>query len=594
MDLIASIARTLNEAFPLSGRMLWCPFGVLTTCSYLPRVRSRCERPWALLCYAFGVLIGGAAITVGAKLLRWNTAAILSIVSGFALLVGMPTSVVPAAEGQEGGVPKPRRSALAMRQRAYLVQIEVAFQPLPELDAGFRKEFCEELRGGVERVYGAQWSVSVSEGGSVSLAAADGLERLSALDLLEGGDESDKRIFLVVARAGGKLTVSGREWDAASRRLSTTDVESTWERRTLGDAAIILLGRLFRPLLAVVDVQDNDVTLQLQAGDFPPTDPDRPAVRRGDVIVPFFRYLDRQGDVRQIQSLPWTYLVIEESAGPTVTARLATGLRSPLGTKRRVGVELLAIAVRPQHRDSALTLVRRGALQRPLAGHQVVVTARNPNDMVEPEEKKGAEAGAAQGVAAPAAEREPNVVRRLLTNRAGTALVPVEAEQPVVWLSVFSGQSVLARVPFVPGIEPKATLELPDDSLRLSVEGQLDLVKGRLIDTVAHRAVLVSRARALGRAGEWKSVEPLLVEIQEMPGVEAFTREVSAIRTLAADEAHARGDRAAEARIRQLANDTTELVRRYLDADRLASLKEELRELREVEKEGEKAAAPRR
>ena len=46
---------------------------------------------------------------------------------------------------------------------------------------------------------------------------------------------------------------------------------------------------------------------------------------------------------------------------------------------------------------------------------------------------------------------------------------------PTVWLYVYSGKALLARVPYAPGLRPVETVELPDDSIRLRVEGELDL-----------------------------------------------------------------------------------------------------------------------
>jgi hypothetical protein len=49
---------------------------------------------------------------------------------------------------------------------------------------------------------------------------------------------------------------------------------------------------------------------------------------------------------------------------------------------------------------------------------------------------------------------------------------------------VRSGQHLLARLPFVPGLTQTLSADLPDDSVRLSVEGSVSLIQADLVDLV--------------------------------------------------------------------------------------------------------------
>ncbi len=444
------------------------------------------------------------------------------------------TSPVQPAAGQA----EPRASSVALRRRPYTLRVVTTFA------------------GGT----GAEQALWLSPAG------AEGLRRLTADTLPDGVKSSDRVAVVAWDRLGSKTVATIRTWDALSRRLGPTISAETFDPRSAGALAADLVLRQFQPGLSIDAVADNAVTLTLQAGEYPTGDPDRPQVRPGDLLQPIFRYLDRGQAVRRIDIVPFTYLVVESVDGPKVGARLITALRAPLGTNRRRGVELWAIGIRPELPGSVLRLTPRGAPDRPLAGCRVLASHNAPG------------AAKPEGDDAPA-EPPP---RRLMTDRSGRLTIPCDAE-PLVWLAVLSGDLVLARVPFVPGLDANVSLELPDDSIRLLAERDIDLLKGRLVEAVARRAILVGRIRSQAKLGEWASVDKLLVELDTHPGIPEFERQLMTIRVPAVEAARSRKDRLTETRVTQLASETQALIRRYLDADRTAQLREELRELRQLD-----------
>jgi hypothetical protein len=213
-------------------------------------------------------------------------------------------------------------------------------------------------------------------------------------------------------------------------------------------------------------------------------------------------------------------------------------------------------------------LVPRNNPSKPLAGHQVDVV---PKLKVKDE---------------PASEPAT-----LYTNRGGSALISAAPELPVVWLYVHSGSNLLARVPFVPGLEPEQTLELPDDTLRLSVEGEIAVLRARLIDTVAKRAVTMARAKQFANAGDWKNAPAQLAELEKLPTAKEYQAQLTAIRVSAVERAQQLRDRAAESRINKLCTETSQTITQYLDPDKIRQLKEELNELRKLDN-ADKASLP--
>jgi hypothetical protein len=183
--------------------------------------------------------------------------------------------------------------------------------------------------------------------------------------------------------------------------------------------------------------------------------------------------------------------------------------------------------------------------------------------------------------------------RILVTDRNGQVTL-AGATQPLekpLWLFVRSGQNLLARVPIVPGIRADEVLELPDDTLRLEVEGQVAQLQSELVDTVARRAVVAAMARNRAKSRQWTEVDEFLKKLQTMPGATAFAADLSAIRLNSIKTARSHKDKATELRIQKLCDETAELIRNYLDDDKVRELQEEIVELKKVAAEDAAAEA---
>ena len=137
------------------------------------------------------------------------------------------------------------------------------------------------------------------------------------------------------------------------------------------DAILQTLLSAFAPLAQVEDVSGNKVTLRLCAASVPTRDPAALAAPEMCIYRPVVRINDRGGKPRRIVPLDWTYLIADQLDGPLATARLVTGLHSPLAGRRRGRTEQLALAMHPP--DAATTLELRSADKkaRPLVGYRI-------------------------------------------------------------------------------------------------------------------------------------------------------------------------------------------------------------------------------
>ncbi len=137
---------------------------------------------------------------------------------------------------------------------------------------------------------------------------------------------------------------------------------------------------------------------------------------------------------------------------------------------------------------------------------------------------------------------------------------------------------LLARVPYAPGMMPADTVKLPDDSLRLGVEGELYLFRDELVDMVARRAVFKGMARKAATNGETDQLEAALKKIEGLKGKRNFDSDLNTVRVPAIDKAKALRNRSAERNIEKLCKAMGESLAEFFKTEK------QLKEMDEIEK----------
>jgi hypothetical protein len=476
-----------------------------------------------------------------------------------------------AAQGRQQAAakqPAAKPAPVPLEQRPYRVRISVAFSGSTALLPPFRRRIMDSLRATVERGYGRMFRADFETNGWISPPSQLGLQRLEARHMLErfrgafdvNVNGYDKVFLLTIAADGPRFTICGREWDARSQRLTPVEAVETYQRREVGMKAFSLLPRLFRPVLQVDSVKPRKVELRLQGAIFPPVDPALAQLRNTDVVIPYFRYADKNDVVRRIQFLPWTYVAIDSVNGAySVGSVISPYFSNPLGSGRRRNVQILASRVRPRTASSRLKMVYQTDESIPLIGYNVQLVAKR---YLRDDASK------------------PPVTQ--FSGRDGYVHIPVDPDEPVVWVYVYSGSALLARVPYVPGITTDETIPLPDDSIRLAVEGEVDLLRGNLIDTVARRATLMALAKMADENGKLKPAQRRKIidekfrELYRLRGREKFQTDLAAIREPALVQARRLKNKFAERRIQKLCDDTAKLIEHYLDMEPVRKFRREL------------------
>ncbi len=445
--------------------------------------------------------------------------------------------------------------------RPYRVQISIAYGNESSLNVRFRSRLQAELTARMAGVVGPYWQFEVTTNDSLLPATDRALERQGDDPLKHRFEQSDfdKVIWLSLVDEQ-TLMLAGWEWDQSSQSRSPMLQRQVLDRRLVTDVTCDLLFDLFRPLARIDATEEGIAEIRARGGELMGPTSVGVLLQPDDLLTPHYRYLSREGDVRNVQAVPWTYLRVQDLARSRATCAIETAFTTALtGNRRRV--ELMAIRARPVYDKTELRLAPRTNPNLPLVGVRARVYDQLPTE----------------------ADPDPPVAE-FMTNRDGIMTVPTNFDRPLRRLLVHSGGAVLASLPLVTGLERHVTLEVPDDTPRLEVEGNLAIIQGELIDLVSRRSVMLARALALARSENWDESDALMQAVDALSSDSTFKSKIIAVQVPGVEKAQANRDTSAEKRINKMAKDLEELVDRYLVPTPVRDVKAEIKELRAISK----------
>ncbi len=441
--------------------------------------------------------------------------------------------------------------------RPYSVAVEVTLTPSATLTASSRQQFLQGLANRLQDDLGAMWEFTLIASSPAGAMPAPRLigethdtARLQWLD-----HPAEKVIPLAVSHSRGEWSFVAREWDRASETLGPACTGAAIDDRLAVPAAANVVKRAFRTLAQVDAAAGRQITVRLRAGELIPPDDTALPLGPGTFLSPFVRAMNRKGELQKVHAIPWTLLRVEEVDRARAEVLAFSVFPAPVGvTKKRL--ESLAIETRPTHPETSLQFVPRTNKGNPVAAARVEIVDRlsAPND--------------------------PEVERVVLrTDRHGRVAVPADPVPAVRYAVISSGTAILARVPFLPGVEPELTVEVNDDSPRLSAEGEVSLLEADLIEMVARRKVLLLRAENASKAGKVDDVKALVAELRSLPTQPQFQQRIDLSRTTAVEGARAKKDQVAEARIRKMYAALAEASKTHLDDDKFQEVLKDLEDV---------------
>jgi len=400
------------------------------------------------------------------------------------------------------------------------------------------------------------------------------------LDLTRPEHLADTEIELQLRHVDGVYLITSRYW------LRLTDSWADGPTFEIQNESLVprYLARaatsLQQPLLHIQDVDADRCSGVVAGGErIAPESPSGTGLITGDLLQPLLIYTNRNGELVRRQSIPWTYLQVQNLRRGQATADIASAFRAPLPAARR-RVEIFAVRV-PSFTDTTSLLVRRrGQTERPYPLAQVYISPWNSTP-ADSDETTDAE--------------QPPPSFNLTCNRNGrveleTADLLAALGTSLVKIEVLSGDSVVARVPWAVGSSSELELSVPDDTARLTAIESLDQVETDLLRVAAKRATLLAALRQLADQARDVDASPLWTELVSLPGSDQFARRITLIRVSAVEALTKLGNRTAARQVEKACETTSLLVNKHLANGDLEELKQRLN-LDEFTKQQAAAAA---
>jgi len=272
--------------------------------------------------------------------------------------------------------PPARSQEMVWELTPYRVRLIVAAAQAPGLAAGFQRQFARDVAERLSGLLGGYWDLATAEPtDALRYPMLEDLGSLTTQQLIDEDREAleyDKVMLVAVQPTVDGHQLTARELDIRTRLFSWPVRLAVRNEAKLCDAAVTAVWRAFAPLAEVLPMEEDGVVrLRLRAAGLAPHDPALAPLAEGDLFRPIVRRNDRDGRLRGVFIIPWTFLTVQQVSGPIAACELHTGLRSPLSGRRRGRTQNLALKVIPPDRGTLLVVRSRTAPYEPLAGYDV-------------------------------------------------------------------------------------------------------------------------------------------------------------------------------------------------------------------------------
>ncbi len=477
--------------------------------------------------------------------------------------------LLPAVSGEDAARPGPAPAAPAatpapaapeaIDRQPYRIELHLAFDPSARIDGARRTALLKEWLAQVRRFVGPPWIVTVAAQPS-PLASGD-LEALEPEAFARFHTSFDKIWLVRIASAltGSGLEFSGREYDAATRRLGPLQKHTAF---VLADAPRALLQfalELFSPTALITGQEGGRALLLVRGGSILPASELGRVASRGMVFFPV-RLITMRDQSIAVRRIAFSYLLVEEANGAVARCAIVSALRDPLTQRVARPNTLAAIGIKPGNNTLRLRFISRND-KSPAAGYTLY--ARTVPD------------GLPQDLG--------------MTDRGGRiALRPGFAQGLVVLRLVAGTSEPLVEFPIMPG-ESGDEREIPIDPKPLSIafQVQLDALRDEVIDLVAQRSRLEKRLEARLQGEDYDGVAEGLKEFALLPTRELFAERLNKLKDEATRQQAESRTPVLSKNLQAQFSELQALIDRYLENDAFQSYTEALER-----KSAERGGAP--
>lgn len=436
-------------------------------------------------------------------------------------------------------------------------------------------------------------------------------------------NNSDKLFLLSIGMHGDRYTVKAREIDCPVRFLGPMQQATCSSWSDAAQMASFVIRKAFAPVARVESAEATTAQLRPRAGglmtDDDLTNPSR--IQIGDVMQPIIRRDDRSGVPTLLQALEFTFAAITRSDGVKLQANVYTYSGGPgLRGRQNPRTQRVLLRVRPVASRNDLQIVVRGNRAQAQAGcfvyakdhvtdeftylgrtdwrGRLTITAdawplqilpadiksQREADQRQARESTLAKARQAHDELVNRAKSEGKDIPEFVPPILQDELPPIDPDAlislsaPLIQLYVKSGETVLARLPLVPGLKEVEVAELPDDRLRLQSEALVRGFQGEILDLIGQRNLLAARVRYHVQRNNLDRAERDMEQLRSLKDFNQMNDQLSQLQRSILEQSNPGVPRSTQAQIDRMFKITRDILQKYLQQDVVAETARLLRD----------------
>ena len=218
-------------------------------------------------------------------------------------------------------------------------------------------------------------------------------------------------------------------------------------------------------------------------------------IKKSDLFLPVIRRTDRNGNLKGLEPLQFTFLTVDDQDKAEVRASIQSTGRNPLGQRKSKKAKKLALVIRPPQNSTTLKLLSREKQPIPMEGFTI----------------KEVPVGAPRTVTGVPIGRSDY--------RGEYEVMPSDGGMRVLVIS--RGGRNLMKLPIVPGLYDTVEMALPNDEVRLYSQGVFKGFQTELLGLIIQREYVRSN---LDTALKEKNLKQSTTYFEELKSLETLAK----------------------------------------------------------------------
>ena len=441
--------------------------------------------------------------------------------------------------------------------------------------------------------------------------------------------DKDKIFMVSVDTEGEMIRIAVKELDAFVRRIGLMESTKVANVSEIANAVAYLQRSCFTPMARIEENDNKTAVLRVRANGLATSQESPVHIGTGDVLAPFIRRDDMNGNPTVLQNIAFTYIAVTEpiDAARFYGAIFAASRGSLVAAKNR-RTKRVALKLQPRSPTTELKLGVRGQPDSAVPGAEVylrtpgsedlqmvgrtdwrgAIPISNPNPPVitydEPTSSSvelisraratavrikslsasegNPDASAANATPDPflaayqADEKAIAAAEEARKKREKAPTRTLQIKLPLYLYYIKNGETLLARLPVITGFRDLEKADLPDDRRRLQAEAFLKGLQGEVLDLVVRRKILDARIRKKIDEGKRDEAFALLDELKKVKTYDGLSSQIQSIQRRATSTDSGPIPTPVADRIDKMIDMTRVLMQKYLQDDIVRELEVKL------------------